>query len=60
MTYVYFARSYAVLNQDQPLFDQCLAAVDSTSLDILPEQRLANAVAKKKGRMLRAKAEELF
>jgi hypothetical protein len=60
MTYVYFARSYAVLNQDQPLFDQCLATVDSVSLEILPAQRLANAVAKKKGQMLRAKAEELF
>lgn len=60
MTYIYFARSYAVLNQDQPLFDQCLAAVDSASLDILPAQRLANAVAKRKGQTLRAKAEELF
>jgi hypothetical protein len=49
-----------VLNQDQPLFDQCLATVDSASLDILPAQRLANAVAKKKGQILRAKAEELF
>jgi hypothetical protein len=60
MTYVYFARSYAVQTQDQPLFEQCLATVDSASLEILPEQRLANAVAKKKAQLLRAKAEELF
>jgi len=60
MTYVYYARSYAVLNQDQPLFEQCLATVDSASLEILPSQRLANTVAKKKAQLLRAKMEELF
>lgn len=60
MTYVYYARSYAVLYQDQPRFEQCLAAVDSASLEILPAQRLANAVAKKKAQLLRSQAADLF
>lgn len=60
MTYVYYARSYAVQNQDQALFEQCLSKVDSTSLDVLPKARLSNAVAKRKAKLLRAKLEQLF
>ena len=60
MTYVYYARSYAVQTQDRELFEQCLTTVDTTSLDILPEARLSNAVAKRKAHLLRAKADDLF
>jgi hypothetical protein len=60
MTYVYYARSYAVQTQDRSLFDSCLAIVDTTSLDILPEARLSNAIAKKKAQLLRAREDELF
>ncbi len=60
MTYVYYARSYAVQTQNQELFEQCLARVDSTSLNVLPEARLSNAIAKKKARLLRAKLEQFF
>jgi hypothetical protein len=60
MTYVYFARSFAVQYQDKDLFEQCLARVDTTSLDILPEARLSNAIAKKKALLLRAKTNDLF
>jgi hypothetical protein len=60
MAYVYMARSNAVQTQDRELFDRCLAAVDTTSLDVLPEARLSNAIAKRKAALLRAKADELF
>ena len=60
MAYVYYASTYAVQTQDRELFDRCLGAVDSASIDILPEARLSNAIAKKKAQLLRAKADELF
>jgi len=60
MTYVYFARSYAVQTQNQELFDSLLTRVDTTSLDILPEARLSNAIAKQKALLLRSKEEQLF
>jgi hypothetical protein len=60
MTYVYYARSVAVQTQNQGLFEGLLEKVDTASLDILPDFRLANAVAKKKAQLLRAKESELF
>jgi len=60
MTYVYYARSLAVQTQNQGLFEGLLGKVESASLEILPEFRLANAVAKKKAQVLRAKESELF
>jgi hypothetical protein len=60
MTYIYFARSYAVQTQNQPLFESLLTRVDTTSLDILPEARLSNAIAKRKALLLRSKINELF
>ena len=60
MTYVYYARSYAVQTQNRELFDQCLSSVDSASIDAFPQARLSNAIAKKKAQLLRAKADELF
>jgi tetratricopeptide (TPR) repeat protein len=60
MTYVYYARSYAVQTQDKELFSELLAKVDSASLDILPEFRLANAIAKQKARLLMSRQSDLF
>jgi hypothetical protein len=60
MTYVYYARSYAVQTQNREFFLECLAKVDSASLDILPAARLSNAIAKKKAKLLRSKIDELF
>lgn len=60
MVYVYYARSCAVQMQDEDLFRKCLDAVDAASLDILPEARLSNAVAKRKAALLRARGAELF
>ena len=60
MTYVYYARSYAVQTQNKELFEECLGKVDSASIDILPKARLSNAIAKKKAALLRAKTEQFF
>jgi tetratricopeptide (TPR) repeat protein len=60
MTYVYYARSYAVQTQNEALFEELLTKVQDTPLDILPEFRLANAIAKKKAELLLAHKNELF
>jgi hypothetical protein len=60
MTYVFYAKTYAVQTQDQPLFESLLQKVDTTSLEILPEARLANAVAKQKAKLLRSRENDLF
>lgn len=60
MTYVYYARTYAVQMLDEELFDRCLKAVEEASLDVLPEARLPNAVAKQKARLLQARKAEPF
>jgi hypothetical protein len=60
MTYIYYAKTYAVQQQDQELFESLLKNVDDASLDILPEARLPNAVAKKKAKFLHERLNELF
>lgn len=60
MTYVYYARSYAVQTQNKNIFESYLNTVDTTSIDILPQARLSNAIAKKKAMLLRARLDELF
>ena len=60
MTYVYYARSYAVQTQNEQLFNELLTKVENASLDILPEFRLANAFAKQKARRLLSNQSELF
>ncbi len=60
LTYTYYAQTYAVQVQDQELFEKCLKTVEDASLEILPEARLPNAVAKNKARILRQRIGELF
>jgi hypothetical protein len=60
LAHVFYARSYAVQTQNRTLFMELLNTVDSTSLDVLPEARLPNAIAKKKATILRSKIDELF
>lgn len=60
MTYVYFARSLAVQTMDEELFDKLLAMVSGSSLDVLPEFRLGNAIAKKKADLLIRRRADLF
>jgi hypothetical protein len=49
-----------VQQQDQELFESLLKKVDEASLDVLPEARLSNAVAKRKALLLRQKVNDLF
>ncbi|MEX1138399.1 MAG: TRAP transporter TatT component family protein [Bacteroidota bacterium] len=60
LTYTYYASTYAVQVQDQELFEKCLKIVEDATLDILPEARLPNAVAKNKARILRRRMGEFF
>jgi len=60
MTYVYYAKTYAVQVQDQQLFESLLAKVIDAPADILPSAKFPNAVAKQKARRLLSKANELF
>lgn len=60
LPYVYYAKSYAVQVQDSTLFRSLLKTVEDASIDILPEQRLVNAIAKEKAKALLAKMPDLF
>jgi hypothetical protein len=60
MTHVYFARSYAVQTQNEGLFDDLLATVKNTSLDVLPSFRLGNAIAQAKAKLLDSRKNDLF
>lgn len=57
---VLYARYYAVQAQDRPLFHELLSKVAATPAEVLPEQRLANAVAIRKAKELLKKEDELF
>lgn len=60
LTYVYYAKTYAVQTQDPELFHELLSKIDEASIEILPEAKLTNAIAKKKAELLRKKFNELF
>lgn len=55
-----YAKTYAVQNQDRKLFETQLRNILEASDDILPEQRLANQIAKRKATVLLGKIDELF
>lgn len=57
---VIYAKTYAVQMQDRPLFKKLLEEVLDAPVDILPEQQLANAVAKQKARKLLELVDDLF
>ncbi|MEK9138312.1 MAG: TRAP transporter TatT component family protein [Bacteroidota bacterium] len=60
ITHVYFAGSYAAQTLNESLFDELLATVDRTSIDVFPKFRLGNAIAKKKAKLLQARKADLF
>ncbi len=60
LTPLLYARTVAVQTQDRALFDRLLTRVKETPAAGLPEQRLANEVAKRKAKHLAEKADELF
>ena len=57
---LFFAKTYAVQYQDRELFKLQLQAVLQAPSDLLPEQRLANQVARKKSAKLLEQIDELF
>jgi hypothetical protein len=60
MTYVFYARTYAVQVQDEALFEQLLTRVIQAPHKLLPEQRLANAVARERAQNLIARKSDFF
>jgi len=60
LTKVFYAKYYAVQVQNRKLFENLLKQVLQTPDNILPEQRLANAVAKRKAAVLLQKIDDLF
>ena len=60
MTQMLYAKTYAVQAQDRKLFERLLKTVLETPADVLPEQRLANEVAKLKAQNLLEAADDLF
>ncbi len=57
---LYYAQTYAVQIQDKELFESLLKKIEDAPIDILPEARLANAIAKRKARILASKENDLF
>jgi len=60
LPHLYMAKSYCVQMQDKALFEKLLRTIDETSLDELPQQRLVNAIAKRKAKKLAERIDELF
>ncbi len=60
LPHVYMAKSYCVQMQDKELFRRLLATVEETPIDALPEQRLVNAIAKRKAKKLAERIDDLF
>jgi len=58
--YYYKAKYYAMPIQDRSLFEGLLEKVITSPLDLLPEQRLVNEVAKVKAKNLLYKIDEYF
>ncbi len=57
---LFFAKTYAVQTQNRELFESQLQAVLQAPADLLPEQRLANQVARQKAAKLLEQVDELF
>ena len=60
MPKVMYARFYAVITQDRPLFEKTLKEVIAAPHDLWPEQRLPNELAKKRAQRYLAHAEDYF
>ena len=60
MPKVMYARFYAVITQDRPLFEKTLKEVIAAPHDIWPAQRLPNELAKKRAQRYLAHADDYF
>jgi len=57
---VFYARYYAALALDEALFDKAVEYVLKTPTNVLPEARLANAIAKQKAKWLKENKGRFF
>ncbi len=60
IVYALEAQFLAVQTMDQTLFDELLQKINAGSIDALPEQRLANALAKDRAKYLKENANQYF
>jgi hypothetical protein len=60
MTYVYYAKYYAIQTLNEEKFDELVHHVLDARLDILPEYKLINQIAKKKAEMLLRSKSDIF
>lgn len=60
LSYIYYVRYYAVKTLNEELFDQLIDKVMSASIDVLPEYRLLNAIAKEKAKELLSRKADMF
>jgi len=60
MAKVLFARYYATVTLDRPLFEKTLKEVLATPGSVWPEQRLANELARRRAARYLAQADDLF
>lgn len=60
MTKVLYAQYYAVQFQDRVLYERLLGEVKNADVKVLPEQRLANELAKRRAAMLIEKEKKYF
>jgi hypothetical protein len=60
MAQVLYARYYATVTLDRPLYEKTLKAVLATPGAVWPEQRLANELARRRAARYLAQAEDLF
>jgi hypothetical protein len=60
LTYVYYARYYALKILDEDLFNQFVVKIEETPADVLPGYQLLNMIAKKKVKYLKEMGKEWF
>lgn len=60
LNHLIYAKTYAVQNQNRPLFEDLLNEILDAPDDLFPAQRLANAIAKKKAKLLLDSSDDLF
>lgn len=60
LTHLFYAKTYAIQNQDKELFVRLLNIVLETPLDVLPEKKMINKVAKVKAQKLLDEVDNFF
>ena len=60
LTHLFYAKTYAIQNQDKELFVRLLTTVIETPLDVLAEKKMINQVAKVKAQKLLDEVDAFF